>query len=263
MHHSGLFETGLAAVALAAWLAYLVAVIRLRVRGRRWSGWRTTSFTLGTLLLVMALSPSLVHFAHQDLRGHMLQHLLLGMFAPLGLVLAAPVTLTLKTLRADHARQLVRVLRTRPVHWLGHPVAALLLNVGAMYLLYLSPLYTWTLTSPVLHGWLHLHFLVAGCLFTWAIAGPDPGASRPSFNLRFIVLFLSMATHAALAKIMYAYHWPRAAGYSLEELQAAAQWMYYGGDLAEVLLLIALMLIWYQARPASRAYPAPGRSSLA
>jgi len=34
------------------------------------------------------------------------------------------------------------------------------------------------------------------------------------------------------------------------ELQAAAQWMYYGDDLAEMLLLSALCFLWLRQSPA-------------
>ena len=56
-------------------------------------------------------------------------------------------------------------------------------------------------------------------------------------------------------KLMYAWQLPQGAG--VEEIQAAAQWMYYGGDLAEIALLVALMQQWLRGR--RRDYPA-GRS---
>lgn len=71
-------------------IAYLVAVIRQRRAARNW---RIASFISGIVLLAVAMSPPLVNFAHHDLRGHMIQHLLIGMLAPISLVLAAPVTL--------------------------------------------------------------------------------------------------------------------------------------------------------------------------
>jgi putative membrane protein len=46
-------------------------------------------------MLGLATSPPLEALAHADARGHMAQHLLLGMYAPLALVLGAPLTLLL------------------------------------------------------------------------------------------------------------------------------------------------------------------------
>jgi putative membrane protein len=235
-------------VILAGILAlYLMAAVRQRRGGRRWSAWRSLSFLVGVGLLAVAVSPPVVAAAHHDLRGHMLQHLLLGMLAPLGLVLAAPATLMLRTLPVAGGRRISALLRSRPMHGLTHPISALVLDVGALYLLYLTPLFAATLVHPWLHGLVHLHFVAAGCLFAWVIAGPDPAPRRPSLRVRLAVLFVAIAAHSTLAKLMYAYGWPRGTPHDLEQIRAAAQLMYYGGDLAELLLAIALFASWYRA----------------
>ena len=232
-------------------VAYVTATYAQRRAGRRWSHWRTATFVVGAGLLAVAAAPPLVRFAHADLRGHMLQHLLVGMLAPLGLVLAAPVTLALRTLSVPAARRITGLLRSRPLRVLSHPVAALVLNIGGMYALYLTPLYAATLGSPALHHLVHLHFLAAGYLFTWAIlTGPDPAPHPPRMRTRLGVLFVSMAAHATLGKLMYGYLWPRGTLHGADEIRAAAQLMYYGGDLAEVLLAVALFAMWYQRRGA-------------
>lgn len=237
--------------------AYLAATWRQHQIGRSWSAWRTVSWIGGVGLLILALTPPLTNNAHHDMGAHMLQHLLIGMFAPLGLALAAPVTLLLRTLPVPVARRTARLLRARPLAWLSHPVVALLLNTGGMYLFYLTPLYALSMSSPALHGAVLIHFLAAGYLFTWAIAGPDPGPHRPPWRDRLIVLFLAMAAHATLAKLMYAYGWPQGAMDTEAALRDAAQLMYYGGDLAELLLAIALFSAtgWraYSLRPGERS----------
>jgi putative membrane protein len=256
MHEAHLQDAGFGPVAsllplglIAGMLiAYVAAVAWLPRTTRRWSRWRTVSFVGGVCLLGVAMLPSLAKFAHQDVRGHMIQHLLIGMLSPLGLVLGAPITLALKTLPVKAGRVVTTVLRSRPFHLLSHPVAALLLNIGGMYLLYLTPLYALTLTQPYLHHAVHLHFLAAGCLFTWSVAGPDPAPRRPGLRTRLIVLFMSIAAHASLSKFMYAYLWPRNTPHPEDQIRAAAKLMYYGGDLAELLLLIALFAMWYQKR---------------
>jgi putative membrane protein len=190
----------------------------------------------------------MMNYAHADFRGHMLMHLLIGMLAPLGLVLGAPVTLALKSLPLIAARTLTAILRSQVFYFLSHPITALLLNIGGMYLLYLTPLYNATLTSPALHYLVHIHFLAAGFLFTWSIAGPDPAPRRPNLQLRVVVLFVSIAAHAYLSKAMYAYLYPLNSPHPAEEIQAGAKLMYYGGDLSELLLAAALFSIWYQKR---------------
>lgn len=229
------------------WLSYSVGAYRQRSRGYQWSRWRWLSFSVGCLLLMIAVLPPVMAHAHHDFRLHMLQHLLIGMVAPLGLVLAAPVTLLLRSLPVPAARRVTGFLHSFPIRLLSHPVVALLLNVGGMYLLYLTPLYKLSLTHGWLHYFIHVHFLLAGYLFTWSIlAGPDAAPRSPTFGLRLAVLFVSIGAHANLSKWMYGYLWPKHTGHSAEQLQAGAQLMYYGGDFAEVLLAVALFSMWYQ-----------------
>lgn len=257
----------LAVIAAALLLAYGWAASRKR-RAGGWSAWRTASFAAGIALLLAAVSPAITEWAHVDLRGHMVQHLLIGMYAPLALALGAPVTLLLRVLPPRGGRSVVTLLATRPIRLLVHPVSAAMLDIGGMYLLYLTPLYALSLHNPLVHVLVHVHFLLSGYLFAWSIAGPDPAPQRPIFAVRLIVLFVAMAGHAILAKGMYAYGFPRGGSHGSAEIEAAAQWMYYGGDLAELLLAIALFgLLLRQRRRSGPSYPpvaagaAPGAAS--
>ncbi|MEU8374856.1 cytochrome c oxidase assembly protein [Micromonospora sp. NPDC048894] len=223
--------------AMVFW-GYLAAALRQRDPGRAgWSHWRTASFGAGAALLAVALLLP----AH-DLVGHMWQHLLVGMLAPLGLVLGAPGTLALRTVRPRAGRAALRLLRHPAVAVATHPVTGLLLTAGGLYLLHLTPLYRATLTHPGLHPLLLLHFLLSGYAFTWAIAGPDPGTHRPGVPVRLVVLGLSVAAHATLAQLMYAGLVDADA--PADQLRTAATLMYYVGDLAEILLALALLVTW-------------------
>ena len=233
---------------LGGWFAYLYFARQIVVTGHRWALKRTLCWTIGIGLLILAWWPSLASRMHYDIRGHMVQHLLIGMAAPLGLVLAAPVTLILRTLPTRTARRVMRVLRSPGGRGVTHPITAAVLNTRGMYLLYLTPLYAYTLTYSYLHPLIHLHFLAAGCLFAWAIICPDSMAHRPPFGLRLGVLLVSLTAHACLSKLMYAQGWPRQTWHPVEQIREAAQWMYYGGDTLEILLTVALFAGWYQAR---------------
>jgi len=225
---------------------YVVLVARRRARGRQWSHWRTASLLAGVGLLAAAMLPPVADHAGHSFHGHMAQHLLIGMYAPLGLVLAAPITLLLGSLPARQARRLARLVRSRPVGLLANPVTALLLTTGGLAALYLTPLYQATTTSLLLHHAVHAHFLAAGCLFAWVVAGPDPAPHRPGVPARLVVLGVAITAHAVLAQLIYA-------GILVEivapdgQRRAAGDLMYYGGDLAELLLALALLVTW---RPA-------------
>lgn len=230
-------------------LLYLLALLRQWAGGSHWSIWRLGFWLAGSLVLGWALSPGVMALAHVDLRWHMVQHLLLGMVAPLGLVLGAPVTLLLRSVGPRSGRWIVQILGSRYLWLITHPLTALLLNIGGMYVLYMTPLYQASQQSVTLHVLVHVHFFVAGYLFCWSIlAGPDRSSHRIGPSFRLAVLALGIALHGALGKLMYAQLLPTGAGHSADQLRAAAQLMYYGGDLAEGLLLIALLTTWHRWR---------------
>ncbi|WP_223148121.1 cytochrome c oxidase assembly protein, partial [Actinotalea sp. JY-7885] len=226
----------------------------------RWRPGRTVAWVAGAVLVAAALSPPVAGAAQHDHRLHMLQHLLLGMYAPLGLVLGAPLTALLGSLPRRRARGWVRVLRSRPVHVLSHPATAAVLSTGGVLVLYLTPLYGWTREHDAVNALVLTHLLLAGCLLTWSIAGPDPAPGRPGLAVRTAVLVVSAGTHAFLAKLLYARAGAGHPGghdhtgeHAVEAAQQAATWMYYGGDGAELLLAAALFATWYRLRGRERA----------
>lgn len=239
-------------ILIALLSVYVAAALGQRRLGRAWSAWRTASFALGVGLVAVAAAPWLDHLAHQDLRGHMVQHLLLGMFAPLALVLAAPVTLLLRSLSIRRARGLAAVMRSRPLHYLTRPASALVLDTGALLVLYLTPLFAATLSSPWLHSLVHVHFLAAGYLFAWSIGGPDPAPLRASMRERLMILGIAIAAHSTLAKVMFAYGLPGGTPFGYEQIREAAQVMYYGGDVAELMLATVVFADWYRSRTGDR-----------
>jgi putative membrane protein len=261
-----LAHAGLSGGAWGAWVVavlaglvpgalYLIGVHRLRHRwGRPWSPWRTASFAVGCVLLSVALSPVIEQTAVEDARGHMVQHLILGMYAPLGLVLGAPLTLLLGASPVDARRTMRRMLGRRWLRLPANLVVATSLNVGGLYLLYLTPLYALSTRSDIVHHLTHVHFLVAGSLFAWAITGPDPSPARAPMAWRVVALIAAAGAHNVLAKLLYARapDLPPGAALHPAEVEAAAQWMYWGGHLAEALLLVALFGAWYRKAPRVR-----------
>jgi putative membrane protein len=234
----------LAAIAAGA-CAYAAGVARLRGRGDHWSPRRSLSFASGLALVTIALVSPLASHDGQ-FAVHTLQHLLVGMIAPLLLALAAPITLTLRILPATSRRRLLRVLHHPIVRLASAPSIAALLAVGTLYGLYLTPLYAATLTNPLLHLAVHAHFFLAGCLLTWSLVGLDPIAHRPSFRHRAVVLLVAMAAHATLAKLLYASPLP-GVPLAAADRQLGAQLLWYGGDLIDLALLVVFFSQWYAA----------------
>lgn len=266
-HHApesgiGPLETLLPVPALlicAAGYLLLARTARRRNPVLGWSTRRTAAFTTGLLLLAAGLLPPLAPFAGADFRGHMVQHLLVGMYAPLLLVLGAPVTLLLRTLPAASARRLTAVLHSRPARVLTHPAVALLLSTGSLALLYFTPLHDAAAAHPAGTWLILLHFLLSGCLFAHAIAGPDPAPARPGVPARLVVLGLAIAGHAVMSQLMYGGYWVQVHA-PAAEVRGGAEIMYYGGDIAELLLAAALVATWRpdrRPRPGLRAGTSP------
>lgn len=210
----------------------LVAGYLLALRFRpgtlpRWTSWRTIAWVAGAPGVAVALSPPVSELAHHDHRYHMGRHLLLGMYVPLALVLGAPLTLLLGSLPRRTQLRLTRMLRSRPVHVVSHPVTAPLLTVVGMFALYLTPLYAVSMARPEVHVLVMAHFVLAGYLYAWAIAGPDPAPRRPGMATRTTVLILTAGAHAFLAKFLYANATDLVAGHGhASTFRAATQWMY-------------------------------------
>ncbi|GIE28947.1 membrane protein [Actinoplanes italicus] len=217
------------------------------VSRRPWPWWRTALFLSGCALLVAGLTPAGWPWPAGDFRTHMVQHLLVGMLAPLALVLGAPVTLLLRTLPRPVGRTVGRLLRTRVMHVVAHPVTALILNLGGLAVLYFTPLYVATVRDPGLHLLVHVHFLLAGYLFAWVVAGPDPAPRRPSVPARLVVLGVAIAFHAVLSQLMYAGAYVDLPVPAVQR-QGGGTLMYYGGDIAELLLAAALVAGWRPRR---------------
>jgi putative membrane protein len=183
-----------------------------------------------------------------DVRVHMIQHLLLGMLAPLLLALAAPVTLLLRALPPARRPAVARLLRTRAAHVLIHPAFTALAVSGSLVVLHWTPLYAATLRSEPLHAAVHAHMLAVGCLFAWSVVGLDPVTRRPSRATRAAAVIGASAAHAIVAKSLYANAGSLAgAGGSPDDWRQAAQILFYGGDVVGLLLLVAFFQQWYAA----------------
>ncbi|MBV9362952.1 MAG: cytochrome c oxidase assembly protein [Solirubrobacterales bacterium] len=121
----------------AALALYATGVARLRRRGKNWSSRRSASFLAGwATLLIAVCSPLAAH--DESFPVHMVQHLLIGMLAPLLFALSAPITLALRALERAHRRPLVRILHSRAARVLAFPPIGALIYAGSLWTLYLT-----------------------------------------------------------------------------------------------------------------------------
>lgn len=213
-------------------------------RLRKWPLYRYIFWLVGNMCAAAAVTGPLAHLAQADFTIHMLGHLLLGMLAPILLVLSAPMTLLLRTLTVNWAKRVTGFLNSLPVRFVGHPIIASVLNMGGLWVLYATDLYMLMHHSLVINILIHLHVFLAGYVFTAAMIYIDPISHRYSFRYRSIVLILAIASHAILSKYIYS---NPPATVPVSDAEAGAMLMYYGGDMVDLILIFILCLQWYKA----------------
>lgn len=218
----------------------------------RWPIQRPVLWFIGLACLGASLIGPVADAAHASFTGHMVGHLLLGMLAPLLMVLAAPITLLLRALPVTGARRASRVLRSRVARFIGHPVTAAILNAGGLWLLYATDIFHLMHSSPVAYGLIHTHIFLAGYVFTASIIGVDPNPHRASMRMRSVVLIVFIAAHQILAKWLYAYP---PAGVDPADGRIGAQVMFYGGDVVDMTIIVLLFIGWYRATGSRNVLP--------
>ncbi|MEW2417021.1 cytochrome c oxidase assembly protein [Streptomyces sp. NPDC046866] len=245
----GAAELVTAAAALGAAAAYASGAARLRRRGDAWPWGRDAWFAAGSTGLAWAAAGPL---PGGPFTAHMVQHLIVGMAAPLLFVLGRPLTLLLRALAPGAGRRaLLTLTHSAAVGWLLFPPLAALLDVGGLWLLYRTGLFASGQHLPWLGVLVHTHVLAAGLLFTVAVCQLDPVRCRWSLPVRGATLLAAGAGHAALARSTYATG-PPGTAFGTTDLQTAAQLMYYGGDLVEAALAVVLAGSWYAAAGRAR-----------
>lgn len=231
-------------IAAAAFALYLYAARSSNKRCRQWPIYRYVCFLSGVLCSSSAVTGPLADWAHLDFRAHMLGHLLLGMLGPLLIVLSSPVTLALRTMKVPWARRFTRLLRSKPIVWISHPVTAAVINIGGLWLIYGTDLYTAMQHHTFLHFLVHFHVFAAGYLFTASIIYTEPVSHRTSYILRSLTMIFAFAGHGILAKLIYA---APPAGIPHAQGAAGGLLMFYGGDLIDLVLIFIFCLQWYRS----------------
>ena len=196
------FDFLLGTAALVAVGLYLTGVRRLRRRGDSWPPGRIVAWCGGCLTILLATSSGLGRYAQSQFSIHMIAHMMLGMVAPILLVLGGPVTLLLRALPARKdggpglREAVVAVVHGPIARFLTHPLVVLPLFIGSFYAIYFSGLFEDMMTSHVGHLLMSVHFLVVGYLYYWVIIGIDPAPRRLSPFVKLALLLAALPFHA-------------------------------------------------------------------
>ena len=143
---------------------------------------QVASYLAGLALLFVALEGPLHELADRYLfSAHMLQHMLMTLFAPPLLLLGLPDWLIRPLLRAPTVARLARTV-TRPLP------ALLLFNV-VFVASHVPALYDVVMRDHNIHIAEHLLFIATATLTWWPIVSPLPELPRLSYPLRMLYVF--------------------------------------------------------------------------
>ena len=259
-----LYEPDALMIALLVTLValYIKGVAVLKKRGDSWPVGRTIAFAFGIAAIDLATSGGLGVYALFSFQYHMIAHMILGMLAPIGLVLGAPITLALRTLpqgRTPDERgvrgSLLAALHSRYSGIITNPVVALALFDGSLFVLYFTDLFGILMQNHVGHLFMNIHFMLAGFLFFHVIIGIDPNPRRIPHIVRMVMLFAAMSIHAFFAIALLATSTLIDGGYYasiqtpwvtnlLDDQHAAGSVAWGMGEFPIILALTATFIQW-------------------
>lgn len=249
-------------VLVTAVALYIRGVIILTRRGDKWPVGRTVAFALGISAIDYATSGGLGVYAKFSFEYHMIAHMLLGMVAPIGIVLGAPITLALRTLPQGRNSEergvrgtLIALLHSKPAAVFTNPVSALALFDGSLFVLYMTPLFGNLMQSHLGHLVMSVHFLLAGILFFHVIIGIDPNPRKVPHIVRIVILFAAMSIHAFFAIALLSTTTMLDQGYFaslqtpwnldlLADQRAAGSVAWAMGEIPILLALVATFIQW-------------------
>ncbi|HEY6959460.1 MAG TPA: cytochrome c oxidase assembly protein [Candidatus Limnocylindria bacterium] len=250
---------------LAIFLAVLTGGIYargVRVMKRPWTWWRTLAFFLGLVAIVLALASGLELIAGDLFSIHMVQHMLLTIVAAPLLMLGAPIRPLLRGLpravRTSVVRPLAgaRVLRAA-LHFLRHPLVAVAIYVGGLYLWHWPALYDAAVENEALHTLEHAHFFFGALLFWSVVIDPEPFKGTLPYAARIVYLLLAGAAQNTLlggllsfsSRVFYPLYADRATALGVDALtdqRVGGAIMWVPGDTIFLIAASACFFMWLE-----------------
>jgi cytochrome c oxidase assembly factor CtaG len=179
---------------LLLWLPYRRRCNTLqRTHRQTVPGWRQACYAAGLVVLALALSPPVDKLADELLVAHMAEHLLIGDFAALLIVLGFTGPL------------LAPLLRIKSIGWLrvfAHPVVAVVAWATNFYVWHLPGLYQAALRNDWLHAVEHATFLGFGIAVWMGLLGPLPKPQWFGNGARLVYIIVVRLVGTVLANAM-------------------------------------------------------------
>ena len=186
-------------------ILYLWAAARSRyITGQSWSVFKTISFLAAMTIMIATYIGPFTSWSHDAFWPHMMQHIAIMMVAGPLIILSNPITLTFVNLGPQGRRNLVKVLRSRPVSFVTNPYfgwsffAFVLLGTHAIFVM------EWILNDHDAMLFIERPiFLVAALLFYYPLIGNDLIARRPAPSVRLVSLGLMMIPETVLGMVVH------------------------------------------------------------
>ena len=218
-----------------------VYVTGVRRVPRAWPPTRTVAFLCGCAVVAISGVRSTSSFT-----GHMLEHVAVGMAAPVLLVLGAPVTLALQ---ATGGAWLRRLLRAPLVRVLTNPVTAWVVFGTTLVALVFSPLLEWSVRYDSVHALVHVHFLIVGSLFASTMLAIDPLPHPLPHGARLLAVLFAAPFHAIVGMALVTTSRPLFPSVypSLSDQRSAAAVLWASGELFTLVVAAIVARQWWLA----------------
>ncbi|HTV12917.1 MAG TPA: cytochrome c oxidase assembly protein [Acidimicrobiales bacterium] len=221
---------------------YLRALGRARARGRPWPIWLTASFLVGMLVVAYGTEGGISYYERDNFTVHVVQVLLLADLAPVLLTAGAPVRLSLLASGSGRRSFALAVFHSPVLQLLTKPFVAFALNTAALYVYFMTPLYSLTERHPAFLVCVDLQFLLCGCLLWWVVVARDVLPATPPTGVRFALVLLCVPFDAYLGLEVGSVSKPLyAIGNTLSDTRAGGNVLW---ALAELFIVGALALLF-------------------
>lgn len=140
-------------------------------RVRDWPWRRSASWAAGLLVVLLATCGGISRYSMVLFSTHAVQHVLVGLAAPVLLLYGAPLRLALEAMRGEGRALLAAAAGSRGLRVLTDPVTASVLLLLSLYAFPRSPLFGASLGNHALHSLALVVFLVAGLAYFHGTTG--------------------------------------------------------------------------------------------
>ncbi len=215
---------------------------------------RSVALIVALALTLIALQSVVERYDTALFSVHMVQHLILLFPVPILLLQAGPITLLLRLATPVRRARILRVLQSRAVGAVTHPITGWVLLVAVMWATHLSSLFDLALEDPLVHDAEHLLYLTCALIFWAPVFSVDPMRHKLSRGAALGYLITQMPQNSFLGvaimwapRVLYPHYETlgRTWGPSpLEDQQLAGALMWMIGDILFLIAVFVVLAAW-------------------